>query len=191
MFLLGTPSEVRVEGFLAAQSELPFSYPDVGASRERPPAGYTVDSYRVPLGRGERTFELGKRALQSWRMFDLGWTEVLPREAPIEPGTTVAVLARHLGFVSLNAARIVYVDREEDRYGFAYGTLPGHAARGEERFGIVRDPSDGSVYHEVLAFSRPRHPLSYVGYPVTRLLQRRFARDSRRAMVAAVREIGD
>jgi uncharacterized protein (UPF0548 family) len=190
VFLLGTPSKAQVEDLLTSQSALPFSYPEVGATRDGPPARYTVDAYRVRLGRGDAVFERGKAALRAWRMFDLGWTELLPSEATIEPGTTVAVLARHLGFVSLNAARVVYVDRDEHRYGFAYGTLPGHAARGEERFGIVRDHRDGSVYYEVLAFSRPRHPLSYLGYPVTRLLQRRFARDSKRAMVAAVEQAG-
>jgi uncharacterized protein (UPF0548 family) len=186
VFLIGRPSNDRVEDFLAAQSALPFSYPEVGATRGGSPARYKVDAYRVRLGEGDAVFERGKAALRTWRMFDLGWTELLPSGAPIKPGTTVAVLARHLGFVSLNAARVVYVDREEHRYGFAYGTLPEHAARGEERFGIVRDPSDGTVYYEVLAFSRPRHLLSYAGYPVTRLLQRRFASDSKRAMVAAV-----
>jgi uncharacterized protein (UPF0548 family) len=59
-----------------------------------------------------------------------------PREAdaPIEVGTTVAVLARHHGFRSLNACRIVYLIDEDDgdvrRCGFAYGTLPEHAERG-------------------------------------------------------------
>jgi uncharacterized protein (UPF0548 family) len=147
-----------------------------------------VDSYRVRLGRGEVTFERGKAALAGWRMFDLGWTELLYPEAPVEPGSTVAVLARHLGFVSLNASRVVYVDEGAQRLEFAYGTLPGHAERGEERFRVLYDPVDGSVYYEVLAFSWPNHPLSYAGYPFVRVLQRRFARDSKRAMAAAVGE---
>ena len=194
MFLPRTPSHESIRAFLAHQSALPFSYGEVGATREasqknpKLPAGYVVDSYRVRLGMGEGTFERGKAALRGWRMFGLGWTELLYPEAPIEPGSTVAVLARHLGFVSLNASRIVYVEEKEHGFGFAYGTLPGHAERGEERFRVLYDPRDGSVYYEVLAFSRPNHPLSYAGYPVARALQRRFARDSKRAMAAAVGE---
>jgi uncharacterized protein (UPF0548 family) len=46
-------------------------------------------------------------------------------------GTGVGVLGLHFGFWSLNACRIVYVIEEEEasllrRYGFAFGTLPGH-----------------------------------------------------------------
>ena len=73
------------------------------------------------------------------------------------------------------------------RFGFGYGTLPGHAERGEERFGVEWNCGlDGSVYYDVFAFSRPKHPLAWSGYPFARLLQKRFRRDSTRAMVEAV-----
>jgi uncharacterized protein (UPF0548 family) len=49
-------------------------------------------------------------------------------------GTTVAVLARHYGFLSLNPCRILYTI--EDDGGFAYGMLPEHGERGEERFSL-------------------------------------------------------
>ena len=38
------------------------------------------------------------------------------------------------------------------RFGFAYGTLPGHGGSGEERFLIERDRDDG-VWYDILAFS--------------------------------------
>ena len=97
--------------------------------------------------------------------------------------------ARHLGFWSLNTARIVYRIEETDdveRFGFGYGTLPGHAERGEERFSVEWNREDGSVYYDVFAFSRPKHPLAWLGYPFARLLQRRFAGDSKRAMAETI-----
>ena len=71
------------------------------------------------------------------------------------------------------------------RFGFAYGTLPDHAEKGEERFSVEWHHEDNSVWYDILAFSRPNHPLARLGLPLTRRLQRRFARDSKRAMVAA------
>ena len=187
MFSFRRPSESEIQRYLAAQRGLPFSYPQVGATREdRPPKGYAVDRYRVRLGEGEEVFGRAKGALCGWQQFDLGCAEVVPRSAPIEVGTTVAVLARHRGFWSLNPARVIYLVEEHghvDRFGFAYGTLPGHGEKGEERFAVGWDREDNSVHYDVLAFSRPNHPLAWLGYPLARALQRRFARDSTRAMV--------
>lgn len=107
----------------------------------------------------------------------------------MEAGTTVAVVARHYGLWSVNVSRVVYeVDDEKDgvkRYGFAYGTLPEHAERGEERFIVEWSREDDSVHYDVLAFSRPNHLLVLLGYPLARAAQRRFARDSLAAMVRA------
>jgi uncharacterized protein (UPF0548 family) len=100
----------------------------------------------------------------------------------------VAVVARSLGLWWLNACRVVYVMGEKDKFGFAYGTQPGHAESGEERFLVEWDRADGGVWYDILAFSRPRHPLARLGYPWTRWVQRRFARDSGAAMVRAVGE---
>jgi uncharacterized protein (UPF0548 family) len=45
---------------------------------------------------------------------------------------------------------------------------------------------DDSVWYEVFAFARPAHPLARAGRAFVRLVQRRFAADSFRAMAAAV-----
>ena len=105
------------------------------------------------------------------------------------PGVTVAVVVRHFGFWSLNACRIIYVLEEETddvrRTGFAYGTLADHAEAGEERFVIEWKRADDSVWYDLYAFSRPRHLFARLGYPISRMLQRRFAQESKQAMVAA------
>ncbi len=190
MFSLRKPSEAAVRRFLSSQEDLPFSYENVGASREgAAPSGYAVDRYRVRLGEGPEAYARAVEALRGWRQFDLGWTWLLPPGAPIEVGATVGVLARHYGFWSLNTARIAYLVEgpgEVERFGFGYGTLPGHAERGEERFGVEWNREDGSVYYDVFAFSRPKHLLVWPGYPFARLLQKRFRRDSTRAMVESV-----
>jgi len=106
----------------------------------------------------------------------------------MKEGATVGVLVSHLGFWSLNACRIVYTIDEHgpvERYGFAYGTLPGHMAFGEERFAVEYDRNDGSVWYDLLAFLR-LGVLARMGYPFTRALQMRFARDSKAAMRRAI-----
>jgi uncharacterized protein (UPF0548 family) len=122
-------------------------------------------------------------------MFDFAWLKLCWPDTPIVEGATVGILVRHLGFWSLNASRIVYLIEERgevERYGFAYGTLPAHAERGEERFSVEYHQAEGKVWYDLYAFSRPRHALARAGYPVSRLLQRRFAAESKRAMVNAV-----
>src|SRR5215204_6773532 len=105
MFVLRKPLKDYVRRFLSSQSVLPFSYGEVGASREGVlPKGYAVDRYRVRLGEGEEAYERAIKALREWRPFDLEWVCILLLKAPLEVGTTVGVLARHYGFWSLNSA---------------------------------------------------------------------------------------
>ncbi len=124
-------------------------------------------------------------------MYRLGWTKLFWPGAPIAEGTVVGILGRHLGVWSLNACRIAYTVEEEEtpslrRYGFAFGTLPGHVEQGEERFTVEWQGEDDTVWYELFAFARPAHPLARAGRPFVRLVQRRFAADSFRAMAAAV-----
>jgi uncharacterized protein (UPF0548 family) len=128
-------------------------------------------------------------AIQRWEQFRLGWVEAWSPETPIKPGEVVGVLGHVIGLWWLNACRIVYVIDEGgpvQRFGFAYGTLPGHVESGEERFLIEWDRGENSVWYDILAFSQPRHPLARLGYPFTRLMQKRFARDSVKAMLRVV-----
>ena len=191
MFLFSEPSTERISRFLDAQRDAPFSYDEVGASREdaKAPVGYAVDHNRVRLGEGRKTFDRAVAALHAWKMFDLGWVKVVPAGAPVEVGTTVAVLAKHYGFHSLNPCRISYTIEQDEgslmRRGFAYGTLPDHGEKGEERFTIEWHRDDDSVFYDLYAFSRPNQLLAKLGYPLARHLQHRFARDSLQAMVQA------
>lgn len=213
MWSLTAPSEAEIRAFLARQAEQPFSYPGVGLTRTLPPgpggagppAGYDLDHNRTRLGEGEDDFSAARRAIDRWVMFPHGWTRIVghgePDPAtgapPAREGTVVAMLARALGVHWRSSCRIVYVlDAEEAmeggagpvrRYGFAYGTLPGHVEYGEERFSVEMHP-DGSVWYDLLAFSRPRYWAARLAKPAARRLQRRFVRDSLAGMRRAVAE---
>jgi uncharacterized protein (UPF0548 family) len=65
----------------------------------------------------------------------------------------------------------VSVIDEETRWGFAYGTLPGHPEQGEEAF-IVSKSSDETVRFEIVAFSRPADLLVRLSGPIGRSVQK-------------------
>jgi uncharacterized protein (UPF0548 family) len=186
MFLFRKPSSQKIREFLAAQARLDLTYRAVGATAAVPPPGYVVNHTRIKLGTGEKVFLTAKAALQRWEQFRLGWLEASTSETPIKEGQVVAILARSIGLWWLNACRIVAVVDEDDRFGFAYGTLPDHAGTGEERFLIERDDQDSSVWYDILSFSRPRHFLVRIGSLYMRVVQKRFGRESAAAMLRVV-----
>jgi uncharacterized protein (UPF0548 family) len=188
MFFLTEPSDKTVAQFISSQRELPYTYQTVGATKTVPPADYNIDHNRIKLGHGEKVYRRATDALKAWRQFDLGWASIVPVGVPLAVGATVAVKARAFGSWSLNAARVVYLIDEEAsgrRFGFAYGTLPDHVEQGEERFLIEWFPDD-SVWYDILAFSRPRHPLVRLTFPLARLLQKRFALESMKRMAEVI-----
>lgn len=196
MLTLQRPDEAKIRAQLARQAGKAFSHEGVGLTRaaaggqlEGLPPGYVVDHNRVKLGTGAEAFERARRAVESWKMFDIGWAELCWPTAPIEVDSTVGILL-HAGVAwSLSAARIVYaLDEQGDvsRFGFGYGTLPDHAECGEERFQVEYHASDGSVWYDLLAFSKPGNLLTRLAGRYARGLQHRFARHSLRAMARAV-----
>ena len=199
MFSLRKPTTKRIDRLLSSQAELAYSYEAVGATSGEAPAGYDQDCLRVCLGRGRADFEVACRAVRHWRMFPDGWTSIHPRQPTITEGTTVAVLARCFRVWWLNPCRIVYTIDERNaagqsestgseivgRFGFAYGTLPEHAERGEERF-VVEIDADERVWYELSSFSQPRYWLARLFYPLARRLQHQFAHESTVQMQRAV-----
>lgn len=190
MLSLRKPTAESIRPFLEAQAKLLFTYSAVGATATTPPTGYVVDRTRIKLGDGEPVFHAARDALQRWEQFRLGWVEAWSPDTPIESGEAVAVMGRAIGLWWLNACRIVYIVDESGpirKFGFAYGTLPGHVESGEERFLIEWDRGDNSVWYDILAFSRPNHFLTRLGYPIVRRTQKQFGRDSAASMLKAVR----
>lgn len=197
---LRRPSAAQIEAAKAGQRGRGVSYPgglvgvtawgDASSVASSVGAGWEVDFNRVELGVGEAVFEAACAALRRWAMFDLGWVEAWTPEVPLREGEVVGIVARVLGIWALSFAEIRYVVDEERAgvrwFGFGYGTLPDHVECGEERFRVGWDRASGQVVYELLAFSRPQHPLARLVKPYVRRQQRRFAEDSKAAMRRAV-----
>ncbi|MCZ6782517.1 MAG: DUF1990 domain-containing protein [Proteobacteria bacterium] len=187
------PGDEAIRAYLQRQARERFSYAQVGATRKGADAlradlggDFAVHRDRIRLGAGAELYRRARACITDWAMFRLPWVELCWPGAPLRVGTTVGVLARALGLWVLNPCRIVYlVDEEGDpaRFGFAYGTLPDHAARGEELFQVEWQRSDDTVWYERMAFSRPNGILPHLGTVYLRRAQRRFGTGS----VAAVR----
>ena len=188
MFSFKKPTRETIEALRDQCREASFNYPAVGSTQavgSTPPPGYCQDQIKIELGRGQATFERARIAIQQWEMFPPSMVELFWPTVPITQGSVVAVLFRGYGFWSLNPARIVYTVDETgqiDRYGFAYGTLPGHLESGEERFCVSWDHATDRVHYQIDVFSRPNHWFVWLGYPLARLEQARFRKLSARAM---------
>lgn len=127
------------------------TYPEVGATRSGElPAGYRHVRRHVPLGSGLDVFHRAVAGLRGWRM-QRGAGLRVPASAPA-PAVGVQVTFR---VVALRIpCEVVWVVDEGRRYGYGYGTLPGHPESGEEGFAVYLDDAD-QVWLDVRAFSRP------------------------------------
>jgi uncharacterized protein (UPF0548 family) len=198
MFSFHQPSDAQIGDYLARQAGQPFSYNFVGCTREQPVAarGWKIDHHRVLLGHGPEVFTRGRAAIDTWEMFPSKIAKVFGHDVPRE-NLPVAVLYRVSFFPLwlLMPARVVHTIHDTitrgghtiNRYGFAYGTLPDHPERGEERFLIEWNRSDDTVHYDLLAISQPRHFLARAGYPYTRHEQSRFRHLSGLAMQRALK----
>ncbi len=183
MWQFGKPTSDQIGRFLETQRRLPLSYQPGTVS------GFNVDQERILLGHGEAVFLAACRALEQWRMFPSAWTQIVPERAPLTVNQVVAVLARVCGVWWLNACRIISITDEVDpvrQFGFTYATLPGHVEMGEELFLVEWDRED-RVWYEIRAISRPRYWPLRLAFPLARLMQRHFRRDSQLSMQEATR----
>jgi uncharacterized protein (UPF0548 family) len=192
------PSTQKIRTFVDRQRTLDFNYHSVGATRDLDASAdgaviddFNVDAVREVIGNGHDDYQRAVKALRRWRMFDIGWVQLCWPDTRICAGSAVAILARISRSWVLNAARIGYViddTGEVERFGFGYGTLPGHLMRGEEKFMVTWNRASGEVGFELVAMSRPGRLLSWLSYPLVRRLQRRFRRDACSAMKDAIRQ---
>lgn len=191
-FSILKPSPEQIRRFVGAQRELDFTYSPVGATRgldssRNPVRGdFNLDHEKAVVGRGHDTYQRAVDAVRRWAMFDSEWIELCWPETRICAGSCVGVLARVARGWILGASRIVYVIEDSgdvERFGFAYGTLPGNVVRGEERFLVEWDRHTDTVRFDIAALSRPNHVVAWLSYPVVRALQRRFRGEA----IAAIR----
>jgi uncharacterized protein (UPF0548 family) len=121
------------------------TYVDLGATLLGiQPDGFHHDRYVSVLGRGSKVFSTAAEGLRTWKAHGVAGVRVFPQGQEVRQGETV-VVTFGLPFAALAApCRIVGVVEGRDRWGFAYGTLPGHPEQGEEAF-IVSISSDETV----------------------------------------------
>ena len=153
---------------LARLADQPFTYADIGATSGRPPQGYHHFSESERIGTGRARFEEAAERVMRWGMLRGAGARVTASTDVAQVGSVVIV-----GLGPIRApCRVVYVVEDENRRGFAYGTLPGHPESGEELFAVRYDPADDAVYSEIVAFSRHATWWSKAGGPLTALAQR-------------------
>jgi uncharacterized protein (UPF0548 family) len=166
-----------------------FNYSELGATAGELPVGYRHVDRSWNLGHGTQCFEAAKRALFAWRALP-NWLHAYPDPVTASDGD-VLVLQMHLfGLWWISAVRLLPAEEREDSARVAaltYGALPGHHARGEERF-EVRHCEDDRVVYRLRSFSRWKKILPRLMPPLANHLQARFAADSGANMIAAVRE---
>lgn len=190
MFLLRRPTADDIHHYLLAQRSESFSYESVGDSLfESCPAGFKWDHEQVKLGSGAARFERACEAIREWQMMPASMTTVY---WPVEPrvGSEVIVGFNFGPIRTLNPCRVVYVVDDVvagvRRFGFGYGTLPGHAESGEERFMVTHDLESDVVRYDLCSFSRPKHFLARLARPLARFLQAKFRRLSAEQMQSRV-----
>lgn len=136
------------------------------------------------VGRGPDGFA---RAVACLRTFgpQRAVATVWPEGAVAEPGADLLV-ALPLGPVTVVAVnRVVGVVDEPDRWGFAYGTLPGHVEVGEEAF-VVERGADDEVVVRITATAHVALPAAGLLQRVLLPVQRRYAERYLDAVAAAV-----
>ena len=164
------PTLGRVSPDLAALTAVPFTYPEVGATRDGDlPAGVHVVRRRTVVGQGDDAFDRAVAAVFDWAPQRHAGLRVRASGPASEEGAVVLMTA---GFPPVGLripCRVVWSLTTGPRRGYAYGTLPGHPESGEESFVVSRDGAD--VVFEMVAFSRLATRAARLGGPVSRVLQ--------------------
>jgi uncharacterized protein (UPF0548 family) len=118
---------------------------------------------------GESTLRRAATALGNWDMHRAAGM-VVRAQGPAAVGVRMAS-GTGVGPLRIWApGEVVWLRDDPERYGFGYGTLPGHPERGEEAFEVSVD-GDGQVWFDIRAFSRHATWYARLGGPVVRRIQ--------------------
>jgi uncharacterized protein (UPF0548 family) len=161
---------------MTSQARAPLTYDEVGGTRRRPlPDGYRHLRHHTFVGRGPRAMrDAADAVLEFWVLRAAG---IRVTASASRAATDVQVVS-HVGIGPLRLiapCRVVWVEDEERRAGFGYGTLPGHPAIGEEAFVVELDDLN-DVWLTITSFSRPSNRLTRVAGPLMPVAQRLYAR---------------
>lgn len=152
-----------------------LTYTEVGATAGELPPGYRHLRVERVVGHGRDVFERAADDLLAGEVQRRAGAVVRMSDVPLREGTLIRMRMR-LGLLVFHVpCRVVWAEKTAVSCGFAYGTLPGHPERGEERFQLRLTPT-GDVTFAIVAFSAPGRWYTRLGGPVVRLVQARMTR---------------
>jgi len=167
------------------------TYSDIGATLAgKRPDGFHHDHYETVLGSGPEALQRAVIGLKTWQAHRLPGVRVFPDSQEIHTGANIVVTLGTPVVALAAPCRIVSVIDGQTRWGFAYGTLPGHPEQGEEAFVVSMSP-DQTVRFEIEAFSRPGDPLVRLSGPIGRGIQKGGTGGYLRALKRFVHEDAD
>ncbi|WP_222851664.1 DUF1990 family protein [Phytoactinopolyspora mesophila] len=166
-----------------------FTYPEVGSTDDDTlPGGYHHVRLRERIGHGRPAFHAAADGAMTWGVHRGSGLSVDATADRAASGVEV-ICGVGVGPVRLRfPCRVVWTVEEDNRIGFAYGTLPGHPESGEESFIVEIDDAE-AVWFTVTAFSRPAQWYTKLAGPLNRAVQlaaiRRYIKAARRLVFRA------
>lgn len=179
---LGKLAPRQLDEAIAESSRLDVTYQDVGSTLDP-----TAPCHTRTVELGHDTFGAAVTGLKAWACHGGIGASVYPDDAPLAAGTTLLVVLRVGPVRLLVPDRIVGIVDEANRFGFAYGTLPGHPERGEEAFLIERHP-DGRTTATIRVAAEGDWFIARLAAPIVRRLQQAALN---RYLVALQRYVND
>ncbi|MFM6974417.1 MAG: DUF1990 family protein [Agromyces sp.] len=170
-----------------------------------PPRGFWVAEDSARLGTGRERFESAREQMWQWGIHLNSGLEVVdvvpgseggyrglnqrdirdvdPNEvmftaqghAYVNPGATILQRAKLWRWTFELPARVVLVIDEEQRAGYALGSLPGHPFVGEQAF-VLELRDDDSVWLTVRQLGQPENPRLRILAPLLRWQQQRLTK---------------
>jgi uncharacterized protein (UPF0548 family) len=190
---LRKPADTMLSGFIEEFKNDEYTHGDVGATMRWQQAqfdanpdsklvsGKLVVRRRERIGVGQQDYMLAIQAIQKAICFDLGWVECY-RKRDFEVDDVFALTTRAFGIWTSCFCRVVYSKSEDisrgKMFSLGLGTLPCHAAKGEERFSIVWEQETDEVSLLLGSFSRPQTWLAKLFAFYLRSQQRRFGTEA-------------
>ena len=171
MKLVRPTNSSSIDALLKSLDSLEFNYPHVGASiAGRAVSGFRSLHYEIELGGSDEVFARAILGLKTWRAHHIPRVKVVPEGVSVTTGESLILEIGPQTLAIAAPCRIVGIVDEPDRFGFAYGTLPGHPECGEEAF-IVSRSNRGRIVFDISGFSRPGNSIVRLSGPVSRWIQ--------------------
>lgn len=196
------PSQDTLKELIGQFQELKVSHRNVGSTLQWPAEffdflpdsrvleGDLLQFRRIGIGTGSAVYEDAKDAVKNGLCFDLGWVSCQAGRE-FQEGDTFSLTAKALGIWVASFCRVLYVQEEDYELGKMFsigiGTLPCHAATGEERISIFWNAGSGEVVFLIGSFSKPQTWLATIFVAYLRKQQNRFAVDAAKQLRKEVR----